>query len=99
MGGLALTFTQFWLGAGGTTAPPCLGGAVVEQALRQMPDSRPTISPAAFRRGEAWGTEFMAVNGMGLAVAGPGGHRAAHGSPAFMIRKVAAWLHGWAASA
>ena len=41
----------------------------------------------------------MAANGMGLEVAGPGGHRAAHGSPSFIIRKVAARFHGRAASA
>ena len=41
----------------------------------------------------------MAANGMGLEVAGPGGHRAAHGSPSVIIRKVAARLHDRAASA
>jgi hypothetical protein len=33
---------------------------MVEQAPKQMPNSRKTISSAAIRRGVAWGTEFMA---------------------------------------
>jgi hypothetical protein len=40
---------------------------MVEQELKQMPNSRKTISSATIRRGEAWGTEFMAAMGWGQA--------------------------------